>query len=237
VGSELYTFDLKRSHLYEQVAEQLQELVISESLAAGDRLPGERALAKRLGISRPVLREAIRVLEGRGLLKVKPGLGTYVCDMSAHDASAPLSLMLKLGRKPHLTRDLTEVRRMIEIEGAGLAAVRATDDDIAALEETIEAMDRAQHDAQAYTDHDLAFHLLLAKATHNSVVPRLLAPITDLLSGLILLSLQTNRSPQVGLFHHRRIIDCVRQRDTEAARLAMRSHLDASEQLVSSAQD
>jgi len=237
MAKEIYTFDLQRSQLYEQVAEKLQEMVLSESLVPGDRLPGERDLAKRLGISRTVLREAIRVLEGRGLLKVKPGCGTYVSAMTAQDAAAPLALMLKLSHRPDLTSHLGEVRRMIEIEAAGLAAERAEQADITALEKTLITMGEMQNDAQAYTAQDLAFHMRIAEATHNQVLPMLLTPIADYMSGLILLSLQPSEAPLVGLAHHGRIVERIKSSDVSGARQAMREHLDAAEQLVRAALD
>ena len=89
---ELFSFDLQRDQLSMQVADRLQHLIVAESLKLGDQLPGERELAKRLGVSRTVVREALRVLADRGLLKVKQGCGTFVCDLSPKDAAAPIEL-------------------------------------------------------------------------------------------------------------------------------------------------
>ena len=89
---ERFDFSLRRDKLYQQVADQIQELILTDSLRPGDRLPAERELAERMGVSRTVVREAFRVLCDRGLVKVKSGCGTYVQELSHKDAAASIEL-------------------------------------------------------------------------------------------------------------------------------------------------
>ena len=85
---EMFGFPLKRDKLYKQVADRIQHLITADSLRPGDKLPGERELAEQMGVSRTVIREAIRVLSDRGLVHVKSGCGTYVRELSHKDAAA-----------------------------------------------------------------------------------------------------------------------------------------------------
>jgi GntR family transcriptional repressor for pyruvate dehydrogenase complex len=121
--------------------------------------------------------------------------------------------------------DLTEVREILEPEIAALAAKRANADDIAAMRQAIAAMDTALDDADAFIEADLAFHLALARATHNTLVPTLLDPIVDLLRGHRKRIFQSNGAPKRGQHYHRRIIDAIAKHNSSAARQAMHAHL------------
>ncbi len=231
---DVFAFSLSRDRLYEQVAERIQALIVAESLRPGDKLPGERELSERLGVSRTVLREALRVLTVRGLLRVKPGCGAYVQELSVRAASAPLQLLLKLRQTPDSYRHLNEVRRTIEVDCAGLAAERAEQEDLARLVSCYVRMADNLEAAVPFASADLDFHLGLAIATHNELFPALLAPITDLLSEAILVSYYGAGASEEGLLHHRAILDCVQAGDAPGAREAMCRHIDASEQLICS---
>jgi GntR family transcriptional repressor for pyruvate dehydrogenase complex len=229
---ELFDFHPRRDKLYKQVADRIQHLIIADSLRPGDRLPGERELAERMGVSRTVVREAVCVLNDRGLVKVKAGCGTYVQELSPRDAAAHIELFLKLRQAPKPFQDIHEIRRVIEVEAAGLAAQRATTQDWLALEAAMEGMATHRGDREAYMECDLAFHSALAAATHNDLFSVLLSPISDLLRKVILISVYAPRSEDEGLAHHRHILTQVKQRDPEKARQAMREHLDHAQHQV-----
>lgn len=229
---DIFDISIRRDRLYEQVTEQIQELIVAESLRPGDKLPSERELSERLGVSRTVVREAIRVLSVRGLVKVKPGCGTYIQEPSPKDAAAPIELFLKLRRCPESFDNLYEIRRMIEVEATGLAAERATDDDFAAMEAAIEGMIAHQDDPEQYTQYDLAFHAALAGATHNDLFSALLSPIANLWLEVVLISVHAPGAATDGVNHHRNILRWIRGRDAEKARQAMRAHICHSQNLV-----
>ena len=232
----MFDFSLQRDRLYKQVADQIEQLITDESLHPGDKLPGEREMAERMGVSRTVVREAIRVLGVRGLIKVKSGCGTYVQEPSAKDAAASIERFFKLSQTNEPYAHIHEVRRMIEVETAGLAAERATDEDIARLQSTIEGMSKHKEDLNAHVEYDHAFHEGLAEATHNSLFNVLLGPTFDLLHQVIVVSVQTPGALEAGLNHHRNILAQVRLRDPQAARQAMREHLSEAKELVEIAQ-
>jgi GntR family transcriptional repressor for pyruvate dehydrogenase complex len=229
---EKFDFSIRRDRLYEQVTEQLQDLIVTESLRPGDKLPGERDLAERLGVSRTVIREAIRVLGVRGLVKVKPGCGTYIQELSPKDAAAPIELFLRLRQAPDSFDHLYEIRRMIEVEAAGLAAERATEEDHAAMEAAIEGMVAHQDDPERFTQYDLAFHTALAGATHNELFSVLLSPIANLWVKVVLISVHAPGATEDGVNYHRQVLRCVKERDSEKARQAMRAHIRHSQGLA-----
>lgn len=230
-----FSFPLYRNRLYEQVADQIQELIVAESLRPGDKLPCERDLAERLGVSRTVIREAIRVLCVRGLVKVKPGCGTYVQQPTPRDMAAPIGLLLKLRQCPDTLNDLYEVRCLLEVECAGLAAERATDKDHAALEAAIAGMEMHVADAEKAAQSDWAFHSALADATHNDLFSVLLGVLGDLWLEVARLASQTPESAKGAARSHRKILQRIKERDAEGARQAMRDHLRRSRTLAEAA--
>jgi len=229
---EKFDFPLRRDKLYKQVADQIQGLIVAESLRPGDKLPGERELAERLGVSRTVVREAIRVLGVRGLVKVKAGCGTYVQEPSPKDAAAPIELLLKLRQCPDSFNNLYEIRYMIEVEIAGLAAERATDEDYAAMEAAIEGMTAHLNDPEQFTHYDLTFRSALAVATHNDLFSVLLSAISDFWLKMGRLAYQAPGATEVGLAHQRDVLKWVKERNSEKARQAMRDHICHSQSLV-----
>lgn len=234
-----FDFPLQRTRLYEQVADQIERLIIEESFRPDDKLPSERNLAERLGVSRTVIREATRVLSVRGLVEVKPGSGTYIQELSPSNAAAPIGLFLKLQQTANSFQNLCEIRFTLEVDIAGLAAERATDEDIAAMEMATEEMAGHIADAEQFIQYDLAFHSALTTATHNDLYNVLLTPITDLLLDFRLTAYQYDARSSIegGLTYHRRILDRIKARDVEGARQAMREHLGQAQSLFATANE
>lgn len=229
---DIFELSIRRERLYKQVADQIQQLIVAESLKPGDKLPSERELAERLGLSRTVVREAIHTLSIRGLVHVKPGCGAYVRELRPEDAAASMELLLKLRQTPRWIENLYEVRRMIEVEIAGLAAERATADDLRALEEAVAGMEAHAGDAERFTECDLAFHAALAAATQNELFCALLDSIGHLWREMIRLSYEAPTAPRDGVHYHRQILRCVQQRDVDGARRTMLEHVRHSQRLV-----
>ena len=226
MDDNLFAFSLKREKLHTQITDQIQELIVSNSLHPGDKLPGERELAETLGVSRTVVREAIRVLSVKGLVEVKPGCGTYVRALDSRNASASMELFLKTQQAGASPGDLCEIRCMIEVEAADLAAQRATVVDCARLQACIDGMLENVDDPERYVRHDLAFHLALTEATHNDLFPVLLTPIADLLAGVMQTRMQTPGAAMAGIDEHRDILAQIEVKAPSSARRAMRHHLD-----------
>jgi GntR family transcriptional repressor for pyruvate dehydrogenase complex len=240
-GAKLPGLTVTRGRLSEQVAQQLQELIISGELRPDDRLPPERELADQLGVSRTVIREATKSLEQRGLLEVLTGSGTYVSQMDPKVVSDSIGLLV---RQSTSSFDyLNEIRRMLEVEIAGLAAERATPRDIEVMDRALQAMDEAVSELGTnpalddFVEADLAFHNALAKATRNPLLPVLLEPITGLLVEFRHLASRAPGAPEDAVSYHRQILEQVKARDGAACREMMRKHLSKAEEWMLSAGD
>jgi GntR family transcriptional repressor for pyruvate dehydrogenase complex len=218
--------------LYKQVVDQLQELIITGAFRQGEKLPGERELAESLGVSRTVVREAIRVLNVRGLVQVKAGCGTYVRKPSPDDAAAPIELLLKLQKCPDFFDNLYEIRHTIEVEIAGLAAERATEADYIAMEDAAGGMARHIGDLEQFVEYGLAFRSTLAAATQNDLFCVLLSATKDLWFKGERLAYQAPGAAEDGLAHCREILKCVKERDPGKACQAMRDHICHSQKLI-----
>lgn len=212
------------SRLYEQIIEQIQNLVMDGALRPGDKLPSERELAEQFGVSRTAVREAVKALREKGLVEIQPGRGTFITNSISEVMRDSLDLIVRVGLSNGVL-NLNEVRTLLEPGIAALAAERRTETDLDILEEDIAAMDAAMHDADVFAEADLEFHLALASATQNPLIPILLDPIVDLLREHRKRIFLVEGGPQRGQYHHRRIFAAVKQHDTAAAREAMCDHL------------
>lgn len=212
--------------VFEQVAVQIEKRILQGELRSGDRLPTERELAEQFHVSRTAVREAMKILAQKGLVDMRPGRGTIVID-GAHEAmqdSIGLVMRLKLGEVGG-SDNLVEVRGILETEIAALAAARATEKEIAAMREAIATMDENLNNADAFIAADNRFHEALAQATQNALIMILINSIVNLLSEQRKQVFQVEGGPQRGQIHHKRILDNVIRHEPEAARAAMRSHL------------
>ena len=220
---EEFYYKFPRERLYEQVADHVEELVSSGKLQQGDKLPPERELAERLGVARGVVREAVKLLGARGLVTVQPGRGTFIVEMSADSVSDHLGRFFRLGHQSH--GDLNELRRILEVEIAFLAAQRAKAEDLTEMKRAIQEMDENIESPEGYIDADIDFHSALARAAQNVMFPMLTEVLTDLLRESRLLIMQVPGAPERGQAWHRKIYDAISSQDANAAWEAMRQHL------------
>ena len=215
---------IQSERLYEQIAEQVEQRILTGDLKVGDRLPPERELAEQFGVSRTAVREAVKALRQKGLVEVQPGRGTFITNGTSRAVRHSLDLLMKIGGTEGFS-DLVEVREIIEPEIAALAADRATEEHIAALREAVVTMDGALEDPDRFIEADLDFHLACADATHNALILALIDSIVDLLREQRARIFRVAGGPQRGQFHHKRILDTIVRHDPGAARDAMRAHL------------
>ena len=223
IGSNLMYESITSERLYEKVVEQIERRILSGELKIGAQLPSERELGDQFGVSRTAVREAIKALREKGLVEVRPGNGTFITNDTSQAARNSFGLMLRIGQHDS-SKDLVEVREMLEPQIAAQAAIRATEDQIAVMQAAVTAMDAALHDAKIFIEADLDFHLALAEATQNALVPTLLDFIVALLRE------QRTRifvegGAERGQLHHKRILAAVKVRNADAAREAMQDHL------------
>jgi GntR family transcriptional repressor for pyruvate dehydrogenase complex len=210
--------------LVDRVANEIQRLIVDGQLPAGIRLPSEMELAGRLAVSRTVIREAMQSLMAKGLLETRPGVGTIVRQVTRHQVVEPLSHLL---RAHNASLDhLYQVRSILEVEIAALAAMQATPADIAELETVMVEMEAATGDAETLAARDADFHRGLGKTTHNPLLIILLDSIRDLMQEV---RLRVSSHPELVrtiIPDHRRILDHVIANDPDGARRAMREHVE-----------
>jgi GntR family transcriptional repressor for pyruvate dehydrogenase complex len=218
---------LERRPLSEQVADGVIELIRERGLGARDTLPGEAKLAASFGVSRPIVREALRSLAGRGVLEIVNGRGAVIRPVD----SAPLRSFFEraVDMDPSAVAELMEIRKGIEVQAARLAAQRRTKLQLDALRSTARAMRRALGDPPAYVDLDTEFHLLLAQATDNALIVLLMRSIRDILRASIDESFRSRTDPaHIERAHvlHERLVEDLQRRDAEAAAATMTEHFD-----------
>jgi len=225
VNTELFETMQRDPSLRDKLAAQIEGMIVEQRLQPGDKLPSERELSALYGVSRTVIREAVATLTAKSLLEPQRGGGILVKAPDIASVSRSLTLCLRLGR-PELTYDkVHEVRSLIEVEIAGLAALRRTDEDIQALETLLDAIDPDAIDRTAFAQVDVAFHRQLAAATHNDLYSVILDSIADVLIDVRTLGYDVPGTPERAIIHHREILDEVRRGDAAAARDAMSRHL------------
>lgn len=214
--------------LYQQVAERIRRQIESGALVAGDRLPAEKELAQQLGISRPTVREALVALEIAGFVEIRTGSGTYVC----HRGKL-LPPMLDAGPGPF---ELLHARLLIEGEVASEAAMRATADDLTAIEATLVEMEEMVQAGVHSRAADQKFHVLIANVSGNSVLAEL---VSSLWQGMFspmfykmseLTDLIANQAR--ALAEHKAIFSALVTHDPVGARAAMRHHLKSVETVL-----
>ncbi len=221
---------VRKTRLFEGVAQQIQRLIVDGALKPGDKLPPERELAERFAVSRGSVRDAIRTLELVGLVVPRQGEGTVVADVSPEAVVMPIASVL--GRKRELISELLDIRKMIEPALAARAAVHASPEEIARLEGILRRQREKTLRGEPAVEEDTEFHYVIALAAKNGVVRRVIDVLMRLLRETRARSLQTHGRPQRSLAGHRRILEAIKRRDPEAAERAVRQHVEQIEEIV-----
>lgn len=220
---------VRRNKVYEEVAKQIERLILNK-LKPGDKLPSERELAETLKVSRSSIRDAIRSLELMGLVEPRQGTGTIVREVSAETVLNPFSTALK--HRQELVGELLDFRKMLEPPLAARAATHASAEDIAEMEEILQRQEEKQINGEAAVAEDAEFHYSVALASGNSVILKVLDVLMDVLRDTRERSLQLPGRPQKSLAGHRRILAAIKRHDGEAAKAAMRRHIEDVEEIV-----
>jgi len=222
---------IKTKKIYEEIVEQIRQLILDGHIKPGDKLPSERHLVESFKVSRASIREALSALEMMGLVEVRTGEGAYICQLQADSMAVSLTWALSLEKGSVL--ELLEVRRMIEVQAAGYAAERATADELEKLEKILYIM-ISQGPSWEKADHH--FHYNIARATHNKITIRLMDTISDHLQHLIRVSypklFEDRYTPEVLYKEHLAIFEALRARDIEKAKSSMLQHLIGVEEVI-----
>jgi DNA-binding FadR family transcriptional regulator len=220
--TDLVGTPIERPNTYELLAQRLLGLIATGEIAGGEPLPSERELVERFGVGRSSVREALRVLESKGLIHQK-GKGRFVAAEPQNPLNSSLQVLLEL---QEVSRDEQfEVREVLEGETAAFAAERRTDEDVLAIAETIDAMSEGLDSADSYIDADLQFHLAIARASRNRIALHMMHAIREILRRSLMTLYAVPGGPERSIAHHRQILDAIVAGDADAARERMREHL------------
>ncbi len=209
--------------LYNDISEQLEEKI--HDLPVGAKLPSERTMAEEYGVSRNVLREALRVLSEKGIIEIHSGRGAYVADKQNEKLVSQLESILF--ENVNSLSDIEEVREAVELAVFEKAVERATQEDIRQLETIYEEMEASKSNPKKYNSGDIRFHIQLADSTHNSVFPVLISALYNLTDKKLfrITELYPSRVNS-GQREHRAIIDAIKERDVETAKSVGRKHFN-----------
>jgi len=212
-----------QSRNYQGVVTQIHKLIRSGHLKPGDKLPTEREMVERFKIGRSSVRDAIRILEVMGTVKVRQGGGTVIQDLSPRTLVAPIATMLT--RRRTMVAELLDLRKILEPPLAARAAKNATGEDIAHLEGILVRQQEKVKRGEAAASEDAEFHSRIAKACGNRLVLSVLDLLMDLLSETRAQTLLSKTRAHRSLAGHRRILRAIVQRDPVAAEASMRNHI------------
>lgn len=204
--------------LYQQVVVEIMALINSGEYPPGSRLPPERELAERFGVSRLTIREAVIALEVKEVVKVKTGSGVYVADRKLTQGDAAIGPF-----------ELTQARAIFEGEAAALAALMINDAELAELEETLYLMDAENSDGDLTSQvADRKFHLIISRATRNPAILSMIQQLWNIRENSAEIRRAYDGVCKMGaknrLNEHKEIFDAIKKRDSNAARKAMHTH-------------
>lgn len=227
---------IQSEKLSQSVVRQIEQLILRGILRPGERLPPERDLSERMGVSRPSLRDAISDLQDRGLLESRPGAGVYVAEVLGSAFSD--ALVALFASHDEAVFDYIAFRRDMEGLAAERAARLGSDTDIAVVDAVFRKMDAA-HQKRDPSDEaalDAQFHMAIIEASHNVVMLHMMRSMYDLLRQGVFYNRQMmfkNRTTRAMLLdQHRAINDALQARDPAAARAAVEAHLDYVERAL-----
>lgn len=220
---------VKKVRVYEEIVEQLKDYFAKGELKPGDKLPSERDLAAQFDVSRVSVRQALTILETQGLLERKVGGGTYKVSETNFEVSQLVNLLMT--KKTEINEPL-EVRRLIEPKMAQMAAERATQEDIAAMEDCLLRQKARVETGELIISEDSEFHYAIAKATKNGIILKLVEAIHDMLWQTRENSIKAEQGNQRSLEGHYPILDAIKKGDSYAAYEAMLKHLEEVESLM-----
>jgi GntR family transcriptional regulator, transcriptional repressor for pyruvate dehydrogenase complex len=221
--------------LVQLVTEQIETMIRDRRLVEGDQLPNERELCRQFGVSRTVVREAVAWLSAKNLLAVRGGAsgGIVVRSPTTEHVSDSLSLLLRLeDGNPIQHEKVLEVRRLLEVEIAALAAERRTAADLEKMTAILTEHEQMRDDRDRFAQLDLDFHIAIASATQNELFLVLLDSLSGILLSIRRLGYSTPGNPERALRYHRALLEQIRAGNVNGAREAMQSHLFEAEETV-----
>ena len=218
---------VKTKKVYEEIVEQIKKLIVDRKLQPGDKLLSEREMSEKLNVSRASVREAFSALEMMGVISIRPGEGSFVQQVSYGGMLEPLSFLVQVEINDIM--QLLEVRKILEVETAALAAERATPENIEGIRLAANSM-LDEFDEGGLGDRaDVDFHIAVAKAANNQILMKVMNTISDLTTNTFRRTMQKlfliENLPMVLYNSHYSIYEAIADREPNLARSRMREHL------------
>ena len=224
----MYLRQAEKTTLYDDIVEQLRGLIINGNIKPGERLPSERTLCEELGVSRAILREALKGLELMGVVQIKHGGGTFVRnDINANLLSQSLRFIPIDPEMGKTILELLETREAIESTSIRLAAMRATNDQLKSIEDEFALMKDAycHEDWDKMSEHDVNFHLLICEASGNSILYQIEKSIQSMLLKAMETTIYIPTAGSLAIDFHEKIVAAIRKHDSELAQSLMVDHI------------
>lgn len=225
---------IKTKKIYEEIIDQVKAMINSGALQPGDRLMSERDLAEKFQVGRSAVREALRVMEAMGIIKIKPGEGTYITEQHVEVLLSSFSPVLPADRDN--VREFMELRRILEVEAAGLAAQRRSPEQLKAISVSLQRLINDVEQGNLGGEADLQFHFTIAEAAHNSFLLKLMNTVGDVMDRVLSATLhvlyQNPDNPPRIAQEHQAIYEAIKNKDPEEARRAMFEHLSNAEEYL-----
>jgi DNA-binding FadR family transcriptional regulator len=220
---------IKTRRSFEEAVEQIAQAIRAGDLEAGDKLPSERDLSTQMGISRPTVREAIKLLADAGVVEVRPGArgGTFVASVVVPRNLVEARSELRLAE----IAGVLEARRLFEPRVAQLAALRGTEKDFDDLRKTIDLQRQAGDDREHALQLDLRFHLRIAHATQNATLVAMMQHLLKQLEIARDMALRGEDEPALAIAIHERTLEAILSGDPEAVEIAMDEHMSFLEKI------
>lgn len=224
--------------LSQTVETAIEGAIRSGNYETGEKLPSEMELCRQFGVSRTVMREALRMLSARGMLRIEKGKGIFVSRVSADSVATPMELYLHMHSGPDHAVHVVGARQLIEPAIAAEAARLHTESDAVKLRANIAQLATAKHDRDQMSKLDMSFHLLIAEAAHNPVLPLFIRPIQMLMPAIKAdVYKVVGDAHDAAVYWHTRIMEAILDRDAERAEAEMHGHLEIAMEHVKAAME
>ena len=220
---------MTREPLSKKIVAEIESAIRQKKIPVNGQLPSEKELCLQFNVSRTVMRESLKTLGGMGLVSIRKGKGVFVNDISTSTVSSHIEryLLMKLEKQQIL--DVHYVREIIEPNIVATAALCRTDEDVERLKANFEKFKNPEIDSKERSMLDGEFHLMIAKATKNSLLPMILEPIYNVMYEIRSAVYPTVKgSGHSAIIWHKRIVDAIIQRDPESAKNSIIRHLEIS---------
>jgi len=221
--SESLFDQLDKTTFPQQVSDHIRRLITERHLVPGDRLPSERAMAEKFGVSRSSIREGIKLLAAQGLVETRTGDGIYVADDLATSVLQPLTWAISMMDADYDV--FFEARMILEPALAALAAIRATEKDMKRMEATIDRLEASLGDSEKAVVADMDFHLVIANSIGNQILCEFIVGLQRLLRPFLTKKPLDLDGQNLALKEHKEIFEAIKNRDANTARSAMRKSI------------